>query len=1540
MKGRMMPSTLALALGLVLTSCLIQTQGPVTFTLPPPQGAQVQGLTVRAAASLELYGTFHAMGVIVTIAASDDRDGDATAAVAYRADSDPYRAGFPLARIADTRFVGSLFWLEPGTSYDVRVTFADPDGGPLDGVTVAAPAPTRAEITIAGPNNSRYVSPTGSGTTCSLAAACSLAEGLNQAQPGDAVLLRGGLYYQGEFDLTRSGMAGAPIVIRSYPGETAILDGADPATFAWTAQGGVYRATVSAADPHVVLADGGRLFPYGSLSDLQTLRWGVPGFFASGAALYVRLPNDANPNTVAMTVSRFNYAFHVEQSYIYFVNLTFRHYGRGDYAKAIYFLDASDNLVQGATFISNDIGVALKYNSHRNVIQDNTFYDTVFGWPWEGVKDAGSIEDGGVYVYDPMDGRGNVIRRNVFHDDFDGLHVCPWAAAASSETDVYENLVYNMGDDGMETDGECSNVRIWGNTFHDVLMGISLAPVYTGPVYAIRNLIYRTGVNADYGSAFKFNSGYDRSGPMYLFHNTADAALPNQNGLTIFEPGSWRMLYGRNNIWAGAAYALENYNTGQPLDLDYDDLYTTLAGELARWEGLPDPDLNTLAEFQAATDQEIHGRSVAPDFANPGSGDYRLAPGSNLSDAGVVIPGINDQGVYAYAGSAPDIGAYEWRPPGATPTATATPTSNQCVADVNANGIGDVVDVQSTAAVPGCLVYLPLAVAQWRQPWGTPTGTPTASPSPTPTPSATRTSTPTSTPTETPTATPTLTSTSTSTGSRITRRWGEHATAGYTNVTLDALLIGGGNEDSAYLGIRDDFDKHTLIYFDLSAIPVGTTIFDARLRLFWEVAYGTGGDQGKSGYMMALYRVADPEGRGMWVENQATRTERSAGVPWTASGDVFTSLSATPVDRIFSHPKGYGLGAENFWAGWDVTAVVQGWINGSYPNQGFLLDGRNTLSLDAIAHSSEHPDASTRPFLQITYAGTGAYPPQVSGLQAQYRDGQTFITWNEIASSDPETTYRVYRHTAPITTGSLAAAELLDEAPQGSATFSRLAENNGRLSTPFSNGPLPDGIGLYVYAVESGGPHYYAVTSVVRGNENRAIGAGNRAGPVAETVTPASPVRQYMEDPDPLASANRQVFVVWLGRFDPAGRYADGYGYANRRSVPYIFRVTTPETWNPADTYPLLVCFHYFSDSYFCGGHSVPEPGRFVLAADDHDPLITANEYGHTMWYGYNSNYGASAAPADGVVVNYAERRLDWIMDWALNRSGAFKIDPNQVYMKGGSMGGAAQWAYGIRRGNLFAAGENAVPAVNLNFDPNQRHYSLWGYEPGILTSDGVPVGVRVNAGAYATAHPESDFPIMLTFARKGDVDVPWPQDPPFFDAVDSSRHLGGMFYWLQGDHVSGESPWEMFPEWSSETEYLDWIYQFVRNQSYPALSGFSLNGNPGNGDPADGDPRGGFNRFLRWDTATIVDTTTRWEMTLRLHTAAPVPTATADVTPRRLQALVHTPGTSYAWENRQQPGDAVIQSGAVAADADGLITVPDVIVTKNGNRIAILRAD
>jgi hypothetical protein len=74
-----------------------------------------------AATTMELYGTFQAMGVIVTLTAAEDQDQDAVALLSCRvAWSGDYRQGLPLSRVSAGRFVGSLFSLSPGTSHEVR----------------------------------------------------------------------------------------------------------------------------------------------------------------------------------------------------------------------------------------------------------------------------------------------------------------------------------------------------------------------------------------------------------------------------------------------------------------------------------------------------------------------------------------------------------------------------------------------------------------------------------------------------------------------------------------------------------------------------------------------------------------------------------------------------------------------------------------------------------------------------------------------------------------------------------------------------------------------------------------------------------------------------------------------------------------------------------------------------------------------------------------------------------------------------------------------------------------------------------------------------------------------------------------------------------------------------------------------------------------------------------------------------------------------------------------------------------------------------
>ena len=496
--------------------------------------------------------------------------------------------------------------------------------------------------------------------TCTEAAPCALSQALGQAQGGDEVHVVAGVYNAGGFTISRSGTAAAPIVIRGEPG--AILDGADPGAFTWTAgTSGVYTTTVSAAGPHLVAADGNRLYPYGDAASLSSLSASnTPGFFASGTSLSVHLAGGVNPAGATMAISRQNVALTITGNFVYVTGLTFRYYGLGDYAKAIYIRDGSDNLVQGCRFVTNDLGIGLKGATNRNVVENNEFSDTIAGWTWEDVKDEGNLETGGVRLYSPVDGRGTVIRRNKFHDFFDGLGICPNdSAAISNETDFYDNESYDLGDDGVETDGQCVNVRIWGNRFHDSLAGISLAPVSGGPVYCLRNQIYLMGAGTSQegytGLPFKFNSGDGDSGAIYLMHNTVDAQRAGNDGFRIMSPGTWTKLFARNNVFAGTLHALENANPTQPVDMDYDDLWRSGSDYLCRWDGLANPRLATLADYTAATGQEAHGISQDPGFAAPAAADFTPAPGSPLIDRGLHIPGIND----GYRGLGPDLGASE-----------------------------------------------------------------------------------------------------------------------------------------------------------------------------------------------------------------------------------------------------------------------------------------------------------------------------------------------------------------------------------------------------------------------------------------------------------------------------------------------------------------------------------------------------------------------------------------------------------------------------------------------------------------------------------------------------------------------------------------------------------------------------------------------------------------------------------------------------------------------------------------------------------------
>ncbi|MHC4301303.1 MAG: chondroitinase-B domain-containing protein [Planctomycetota bacterium] len=116
----------------------------------------------------------------------------------------PYRVG--------NLFASSVLFLEPATTYEIRFTMYDPDGGaPAEPKLVTAT--TRAEPQAFS-----------QGRTMMISSGKELEAAFRRARPGDRIVLAPGTY-RGPFEPDRSGTAEKPIVIRGPEEGEAILEG-------------------------------------------------------------------------------------------------------------------------------------------------------------------------------------------------------------------------------------------------------------------------------------------------------------------------------------------------------------------------------------------------------------------------------------------------------------------------------------------------------------------------------------------------------------------------------------------------------------------------------------------------------------------------------------------------------------------------------------------------------------------------------------------------------------------------------------------------------------------------------------------------------------------------------------------------------------------------------------------------------------------------------------------------------------------------------------------------------------------------------------------------------------------------------------------------------------------------------------------------------------------------------------------------------------------------------------------------------------------
>jgi hypothetical protein len=599
-----------------------------------------------------------------------DDNRNAAVSVFYRKKGEQaWKEGLPLLRLDHERvnenafqyivpnmFAGSIFDLEPGTDYECRLALADPDG--VDGkaeniVTVH----TRPEPKPAAGGKVYHVYPPGfrgqkqepafTGLLGAYYQGSSGADYFNsyppRVQPGDTILVHAGVYKDdrykyggplgtissGTYFLTQSGTADKPIVIKGAGDGEAIFDG------------------------------------------------------------------DGAYNLFNLMAANYNY----------FEGLTIRNTELAFWAGYKNLTGASGITIKNCKLESIGRGVYSDWSGSKDFyIADNTFAgkfrpDILMGFTgreWQAYPEFGAklVSEYAVKLY----GQGHVVAYNYVTQFHDGIDIATYGNPDGAPNviqdrlpvsiDFYNNDVSNVEDNCIETDGGAHNIRVFRNRcFNNGNRALSVQPMFGGPVYFIRNIVY----DSPEGGALKLTAS---SAGIVIYHNTLLAPVEPMLLATS-------NLHFRNNLILGKSqnpgifsiesntnYSDSDYNGFRPNPgAEYSFEWSTppfsvralFPGEMGALAMRDQNQLEAksrerrrfkmLKEYSEATGQDRHSVIVdynvfqkvsppGPDLRTlykPADFDFELRPGSAAVDAGVRITGVNDD----FTGRAPDLGALE-----------------------------------------------------------------------------------------------------------------------------------------------------------------------------------------------------------------------------------------------------------------------------------------------------------------------------------------------------------------------------------------------------------------------------------------------------------------------------------------------------------------------------------------------------------------------------------------------------------------------------------------------------------------------------------------------------------------------------------------------------------------------------------------------------------------------------------------------------------------------------------------------------------------
>lgn len=583
--------------------------------------------------------------------------------------------------------------------------------------------------------------------------------------------------------------------------------------------------------------------------------------------------------------------------------------------------------------------------------------------------------------------------------------------------------------------------------------------------------------------------------------------------------------------------------------------------------------------------------------------------------------------------------------------------------------------------------------------------------------------------------------------------------------------------------------------------------------------------------------------------------------------------------------------------------------------------------------------------LYVLFMSALAFIPQsyaqtyfATNLAGFYSHGQVFLTWEE--SADTTAYYKVYRSPLPITSGAeLSEAEYLGLTNSASSLNHDLSRHDGTdqfLVIGKGKPPLNGQTGLFVATTLADGAYYYAVTTVLKGNEIKQIVPGMNclAEKIDETVATTQPVFQQTrtENYRPVEIYTSFISSKYAGGkplMNAAGFMANSFAVYRNGAV--------------SGKHPLRIRFHGGGADFF---------NNIVVTQQDEinlNPECFLPGLDHSAWWGANEHFNVFCSdsnltpPTTGINYDFFQQQITRMINWAVLN---LPVDSNRIYLEGSSLGSIGAYFYAIAYPERIAAVKINGGVFDLSFQDDQYpgctlnagninrtdgDLQFGSVSSNLLSNAGYLFYDQVNGNWMTNTFKEKDYPVFYSMNGKNDTIVGWTEKTIYYQSLNTS-HIGGYYFWDERTHGGGSGM-----VWNDDN--FD-IFRYSRDQAFPAFSNCSVNEDPGDGTAADGEDFGSVNGFLDWHES-INDTEVMWSAGIFLHNLkltdgsilyAPE-FCTVDVTPRRRQHFKPEAGDTLWWNVVQN--DMVIQSG-MQVYSGGLITISQVPVYREGIELNI----